>query len=59
VVDGRDPIPLALGQVLKIERHTERARFVSNPTTTFWKVLVEKLHWAAPPQYRVENAPLP
>ena len=52
IADGREPIPLAAGHVVSIRRHERKARFVLNPGQTYWKILQDKLRWAAPPKYR-------
>jgi NAD+ kinase len=52
VLDGRVTVPLKVGQRVRAVRHAERARFVANPSSTYWEILQEKLRWAAPPTYR-------
>ena len=52
VLDGRVTVPLKVGQRVKVQRHPKRARFVANPSSTYWQILLEKLRWAAPPTYR-------
>ena len=51
VLDGQISVPLERGQVVTIRRHT-KARFVINPSTTYWRILLDKMRWAAPPSYR-------
>ena len=52
VLDGQIPVPLDAGQRVIIHRHPRKARFVSNPATTYWRILLERMRWAAPPSYR-------
>ncbi|HMN96016.1 MAG TPA: NAD(+)/NADH kinase [Phycisphaerales bacterium] len=52
VLDGEASAELAAGQVVTIRRHPLRARFVANPEASYWRTLIEKLRWAAPPTYR-------
>ncbi|MHC4991960.1 MAG: NAD(+)/NADH kinase [Planctomycetota bacterium] len=52
VCDGQVPIPLRAGSRVSIGRHEHAARFVMNPSTTYWRILLDKMRWAAPPTYR-------
>jgi NAD+ kinase len=52
VLDGQVPVPLRAGQRIIINRHPKKARFVANPSTTYWRILLERMRWAAPPSYR-------
>ncbi len=52
VLDGQVSMPLAAGQVVTIRRHPSTARFVANPATSYWRILLDKMRWAAPPTYR-------
>jgi NAD+ kinase len=52
VLDGQVPVPLDAGQQVIIQRHPKKARFVANPGTTYWRILLERMRWAAPPSYR-------
>jgi NAD+ kinase len=56
VLDGRVTIPLRQEQTVVVRRHPLRARFVSNPSSTYWGILLEKMRWAAPPSYRDRGA---
>ncbi len=56
VLDGQVPVPVEEGQTVVIRRHANKARFVANPTTRYWRVLLEKMRWAAPPTYRDRGA---
>jgi NAD+ kinase len=52
VLDGRVTVPLKVGQTVRVSRHPKRARFVANPSSGYWQILLQKLRWAAPPTYR-------
>lgn len=52
MLDGQSTVQLRAGQVVHVRRHARRARFVGNPSLTYWETLVEKMRWAAPPTYR-------
>lgn len=52
VLDGQVPMPLEAGQSVAIRRHSRKARFLVNPATSYWGILLEKMRWAAPPSYR-------
>jgi NAD+ kinase len=52
VLDGQDTLPLSKDMSVTITRHHKRVRLVTNPLTSYWTVLLEKMRWAAPPTYR-------
>ena len=52
VLDGQVSVSVQAGQRITIQSHTRKARFVANPSTAFWEILLEKMRWAAPPTYR-------
>jgi NAD+ kinase len=52
VLDGQEQFPLVTGDAVCIDRHPTRARFVVNPDVTYWRILLDKMRWAAPPTYR-------
>lgn len=56
VIDGQATVPLCKGQRVRVARHTDRARFVQNPSSTYWHILLQKMRWAAPPTYRDRGA---
>jgi NAD+ kinase len=56
VLDGRVTLPLKVGQAVRVKRHAKRARFVTNPSSSYWQILLEKMRWAAPPTYRDRGA---
>jgi NAD+ kinase len=52
VLDGQTSFPLTTGQRLSVRRHPRPARFIANVDRPFWRVLIDKMGWAAPPGYR-------
>jgi NAD+ kinase len=56
VLDGQTMVPAGTGSRVKVSRHKERARFVANPASTYWQILLQKMRWAAPPTYRDRGA---
>jgi len=56
VLDGQEPVSLSTGQVVRIHRHPKKVRFVANPSTSYWRILLDKMRWAAPPNYRDRGA---
>lgn len=52
VLDGQDTIELSEHMDILITRHPHRAQLVVNPALSYWKVLLDKMRWAAPPTYR-------
>ena len=52
VNDGRVAAKLHQGQVIVIRMHEKKARIVDNPATPYWRILLDKMRWAAPPTYR-------
>jgi NAD+ kinase len=54
ILDGQVNRALRAGQSVTIRKDSRKARFVANPASTYWQVLQQKLHWAAPPTYRAK-----
>jgi NAD+ kinase len=52
VIDGQKLMPARQGGRVRVSRHQDRARFVANPSSTYWRILLQKMRWAAPPTYR-------
>ena len=52
VLDGTATVPLKPGDSVEIRQHCKKSHFVSNPTTLYWRIVIDKLRWAAPPTYR-------
>ncbi len=49
VIDGRPRCSLSTGQRVSVYREPTCLRLILNPTQTYWDILANKLHWAAPP----------
>jgi NAD+ kinase len=49
VLDGQVTYPLEAGSSVNIRCDERKARFIVNPSSTYWRILLDKLHWAAPP----------
>lgn len=52
VLDGQVPTPLRTGDRITIRSHARPARFVRNPSGSYWNTLLTKMRWAAPPAVR-------
>ncbi|MCH2139909.1 MAG: NAD(+)/NADH kinase [Phycisphaerales bacterium] len=52
VLDGQTLTPLASGDRLVIRRHERTIPMVVNPDEPFWRILQERMRWAAPPVFR-------
>jgi len=52
MLDGQSSVPIDAGQTIRIRRHDRRAHFVANPSADYWRTLLNKMRWAAPPTYR-------
>jgi NAD+ kinase len=52
VNDGNVVSKLHEGETVVIRRHAKKARIVDNPATSYWRILLDKMRWAAPPNYR-------
>lgn len=52
VLDGHIHEPLAQGDVVALSLSETPVVFVRNPKGDYWRTLVDKLHWAAPPRTR-------
>lgn len=52
VLDGQITHPLSAGCVVRVARHPVRAKLVGNPSISYWRTLLDKMRWAAPPTYR-------
>ena len=52
VLDGQEMHPLNGGERVRVRRHDQRIDLVANPDATYWRVLIDKLHWAKPPSRR-------
>jgi NAD+ kinase len=56
VLDGQVTLQLETGQTVVIRRHVRKVRYVVNPATSYWRILLDKMRWAAPPTYRDRGA---
>jgi NAD+ kinase len=52
VLDGQQMHPLKGGERVRVRRHGRCIDLVTNPDATYWRVLIDKLHWAKPPSRR-------
>ena len=52
VLDGQETHPLEEGERLIFRRHLHHAGLIGNPESPYWKTLIEKMRWGAPPTYR-------
>ncbi|MCA9289641.1 MAG: NAD(+)/NADH kinase [Phycisphaerales bacterium] len=52
VLDGQAALTLEIDDTVTIRRTPQHARLVVNPETSYWTILLEKMRWAAPPNYR-------
>jgi NAD+ kinase len=55
VLDGQAFTRLQINDRVRLKKHTQLIRFVRNPMGNYWKTLVQKLHWAAPPRLRSDG----
>lgn len=56
VLDGQATTHLHEHDTVRLSKHPRPIRFVRNPRGSYWKTLVQKLHWAAPPKLRGGSA---
>lgn len=54
VADGQVFCGLRTGDAVVIRRHERVVRFVRNPHGSYWRTLISKMRWAAPPTLRPE-----
>ena len=59
VRDGAAVATLRPGDELEIRRAEEETLLVTNPSTSYWRIVQEKLRWAAPPMYRTSEPDAP
>lgn len=59
VLDGQATTPLQVQDRVRIRKHPQPVRFVRNTRGSYWKTLVQKLHWAAPPRLRSDGEEVP
>ncbi|MDY7009569.1 MAG: NAD(+)/NADH kinase [Planctomycetota bacterium] len=51
VIDGQVSAPIKVEQSVEIRRADRPARIISNPSGTFFRTLIDKLHWARSPHH--------
>jgi len=56
VLDGQEQVELKEGNTVAISRHSKQVQFVVNPSMSYWRILLDKMRWAAPPTYRDRGA---
>jgi len=54
-IDGQIPSTLAVGNVVRVEKHKHHFLLVNNPMRTQWDTLASKLSWAEKPKYMKET----
>ncbi len=52
VLDGVPLATLRVGDRIEVRRHAAPAQLVANPEHAYWRTLMDKMRWAAPPSYR-------
>ncbi len=52
VLDGQQMYALGGGERIRVRKHEACIDLVTNPDATYWRVLIDKLHWAKPPSWR-------
>jgi len=52
VLDGQASTPLHEDDRLRLKKHPQPIRFVRNPKGSYWKTLIQKMHWGAAPRLR-------
>ncbi len=52
VLDGQVSVPLKKGDLVEVRRDDRPVSFVTNPQGGYWRTLIEKMQWAAPPRLR-------
>lgn len=52
VIDGQDSIHVEAGDRLRISGHHRSVEFVTCSREPYWRILIDKMRWAAPPSYR-------
>jgi len=52
IMDGQTLAPLASGDRIEIRRHEQTIPMVIRPDEPFWRILQERMRWAAPPVFR-------
>lgn len=56
VIDGQEQVTLQEGERVRLCRDSRRIRLITNPSVPYWRILLDKMRWAAPPTYRDRGA---
>ncbi|HED54572.1 MAG TPA: NAD(+)/NADH kinase [Phycisphaerales bacterium] len=49
VLDGQNHERIYAGQRVRLRRHNKSITLIDNPNGSYWRTLIDKLHWAKPP----------
>ena len=52
VLDGQIQRRISSGETIRVSRDDRSIELVTNPTGSYWRTLIDKLHWAKPPDLR-------
>lgn len=52
VADGQRQVRLRAADRIIARRRPEPVRFVTNPDSSYWRTLIDKMRWAEPPRWR-------
>ncbi len=50
VMDGQNFLPAQTGDRVLLRKYARNVRLVANPTGSYWRTLIHKMHWALPPR---------
>ncbi|TVQ50932.1 MAG: hypothetical protein EA377_13585 [Phycisphaerales bacterium] len=56
IADGQPLQTLRQGDTVVFTGYPKKVRLILNPSATYWRILQDKLRWAAPPTYRDEKS---
>jgi NAD+ kinase len=55
VIDGQVHCTMQVGMKMRVQQSEHTLSIVQNPACSYWKTLVDKLHWAAHPDLQEKN----
>ncbi|MBC8201227.1 MAG: NAD(+)/NADH kinase [Planctomycetes bacterium] len=55
VIDGQVHCTMKVGMKMRVQQSEHTLSIVQNPACSYWKTLVDKLHWAAHPELQEKN----
>ncbi len=55
VIDGQVHCTMKVGMKMRVQQSEHTLSIVQNPACSYWKTLVDKLHWAAHPDLQEKN----